>query len=49
MTEQLKPVAKEQALQALDDLDDYARMEASVDAFGPRECLRLFIEQQRVD
>lgn len=49
MTEQLKPVTKEQALQALDDLDDYVRTETGVDAFGPRECLRLFIDQQRVD
>ena len=34
-----------QALEALDSMDDYARMEVGVDAMGPRETLRKFIEQ----
>lgn len=38
-------ITKAQALEALDDLDDYARMETGVDAHGPRETLRQFIEQ----
>lgn len=39
-------ITKAQALEALDSLDDYARMETGVDAHGPRETLRKFIEQQ---
>lgn len=34
-----------QALEALDAMDDFARMEVGVDAHGPRETLRKFIEQ----
>lgn len=36
----------EQARVALDDLDDFARMDTGVDAMGPREVLEGFIEQQ---
>lgn len=37
-------VTREQALEALDAMDDYARMDTGVDAKGPREVLRRFIE-----
>ena len=40
---------KEQTLEALDAMDDYARMEAGVDPIGPREALRKFIEQSAAD
>ena len=35
----------EQALEAIDNLDDYARMDAGVDAVGPRELLVSFVSQ----
>lgn len=38
-------ITKEKALVALNDMDDYARMTLGVDAHGPRETLRRFIEQ----
>jgi hypothetical protein len=41
---QTQEPTKEQALAALDDMDDFARMQAGVDAIGPRETLRRFIE-----
>lgn len=48
MTE-IKLVTIEQAREALDDMDDYARMDAGVDAKGPREVLERFIaERERV-
>lgn len=34
---------RKQALEALDDLDDYARM-ANIDPIGPRELLESFIK-----
>jgi len=37
-------VTREQALEALESLDDFARMNVSVDPVGPRETLRRFIE-----
>ena len=40
---------KAQALAALDDMDDYARMTVGVDAVGPRETLRRFIEAKQPD
>jgi hypothetical protein len=40
------PVTREQALKALDDMDDFARMELGVDAMGARETLRRFIEER---
>jgi hypothetical protein len=39
-------VTKEQALAALDDMDDFARMQTGVDAIGARETLIRFIEQK---
>lgn len=39
-------VSFDQAREALDSLDDYARMDAGVDAYGPRGILERFIEQQ---
>lgn len=44
-THKLVPVTKEQALKALEDMDDFAGMAVSVNAFGARETLRRFIEQ----
>lgn len=38
-------ITKKQALEALDNLDDYARMEIGVDAVGPRTVLERFILQ----
>ena len=38
------PVSQVQALEALDDMDDFARM-ANVDAMGPRETLMRYITQ----
>ena len=35
----------EQALEAIDNLDDYARMDTGVDAVGPRELLVSFVSQ----
>lgn len=44
-----KPVTVERAREALEDMDDYARMDAGVDAKGPREVLERFIaEHERV-
>lgn len=37
-------ITKEQALEALDNMDDYARMTVGVDAVGPRNTLRAYIE-----
>jgi len=39
-------VTKEQALEALESMDDYARMEIGVTAQGPYNVLKKFIEQQ---
>ena len=39
-------ITKAQALEALDNLDDFARMTVGVDAHGPRETLKRFIEEQ---
>lgn len=39
-------VTREQALDALEDMDDFARMTAGVDAMGPRETLRQFINER---
>jgi hypothetical protein len=39
-------VTREQALEALDDMDDFARMAVGVDAKGALETLRRFIEQR---
>jgi hypothetical protein len=36
--------SKQQALEALDSMDDFARMTLGVDAAGPREVLRRYIE-----
>lgn len=43
MDKQREPVTTEQALEALDDMDDYAKMDIGVDPIGPRETLRKFI------
>jgi len=43
----LNKITVEEALRALDDMDDYARMTTGVDAYGPRECLRRFIMQSQ--
>ena len=46
---EVKPVTVERAREALEDMDDYARMDAGVDAKGPREVLERFIaEHERV-
>ena len=46
---EVKPVTVEHAREALEDMDDYARMDAGVDAKGPRETLERFIaEHERV-
>lgn len=46
---EMKPVTVERAREALEDMDDYARMDAGVDAQGPRETLERFIaEHERV-
>lgn len=37
-------ITQQQALEALDNMDDYARM-AGIDAKGPREVLRQYIQQ----
>ena len=39
-------ITKTQALEALDSLDDFARMTIGVDAHGPRGTLKRFIEEQ---
>lgn len=39
-------ITKKQALDALDDLDDYCRMEIMVDPQGPYLVLKKYIEQQ---
>lgn len=38
-------ITRERALEALDSLDDYAKMGAGVDAHGPIGVLKRFIEQ----
>lgn len=38
-------ITKKEALEALDSMDDYARMEVGVDAMGPRTVLERFILQ----
>lgn len=38
-------ITKERALQALDNLDDCARMDCGVDAVGPRSTLAVYINQ----
>ena len=43
----MNTVTIEQALEALDSLDSFARMDLGVDAQGPRETLRKYIEQTR--
>ena len=48
MNKEYKPtglVSMEEAIEALDDMDDYARMETGVNAYGPRGTLTAFIEQ----
>ncbi len=40
-------ITQQEALEALDSLDDYARMEIGVDAMGPRTVLERFIRQAR--
>lgn len=40
-------VTWQQAVDAIDDMDDYARMMVGVDPSGPRECLYRFVEQAR--
>ena len=42
-----KTVTWQQACDAVEDLDDYARMTVGVDPIGPRETLYRFIEQQK--
>jgi predicted nucleic acid-binding Zn-ribbon protein len=42
---EVKPVTVERAREALEDMDDYARMDAGVDAKGPRETLERFIAE----
>lgn len=39
-------VTKEQALAALDGLDDFARMDSGVNATGATDLLKRFIEQR---
>ena len=39
------PVSREQAREALDALDDYAKMSISVDPIGPRKVLERFIAE----
>ena len=38
-------ITNEQALEAIDNMDDYARMGVSVDPIGPRETLIEFVQQ----
>lgn len=38
-------VSEEQAIEALESMDDFARMDSGVDARGARELLRRFITQ----
>ena len=40
-----RKVTKKQAMEALDNMDDYARM-ADIDPIGPHATLKRFIEQQ---
>lgn len=42
-------ITKEQALTALDNMDDYAKMSTSIDPVGARKTLELYIleEEQR--
>lgn len=41
-----KKISKEQALAALEDLDDFSRMSTSVNPYGPYKALKKFIEQE---
>lgn len=41
----MRLISKQQAFKALDSMDDYARMNASIDAHGPRKVLEMYIEQ----
>ena len=43
-----RPVTAERAREALEDMDDYARMDAGVDAKGPRETLERFIAEHEL-
>lgn len=47
MTAEKLAVTPDQAAEALDSLDDFARMGVGVDARGPRKVLEQFIEQAR--
>ena len=38
-------ITEKQALETIDNLDDYARMEIGVDPIGPREALEQFVKQ----
>lgn len=40
-----KIVTTEEALEALENMDDYARMNVGVNPFGPYDVLKKFIEQ----
>lgn len=42
----MKPVTKKQALEAIDSMDDFARMSSSVDAYGPRGLLLRYIGER---
>lgn len=44
-----KKISPEEALVALEDMDDYARMQCSVEAIGPVHVLRSFILQNWKD
>lgn len=37
-------LTKEEALELLNDLDDYARMQVAVDPYGPFNALKQYIE-----
>lgn len=39
-------ITKEQALTALDNMDDYAKMSTSIDPVGARKTLELYILQE---
>lgn len=45
MSENIKTVTKEEALEALDSIDDLARMDIGVDPIGPRTVLENFLKQ----
>lgn len=44
-----KSVTDAQAVEAIESLDDYARMMVGVDPAGPRECLYRYLEQTKLD